>query len=242
MSNESGGKKMNKEAIEAQTIDRALVEEGLRVYMLRVYNYMTTGLALTGIVAYSVSRSELAMKIVFGTHLFWLVMLAPLGALFFLSARIKAMKASTAQTFFWVYSCLMGLSLATVFIGYTGTNIARVFFITAGVFAAMSFYGYTIKQDLSGFGSFLFMGLVGIIMAMLVNLFLQSTIIHFVTSVVGVLVFSGLTAYDTKAIKSDYLESDAEEAQSIKAIKGALMLYLDFLNIFLRLLGLFGDE
>ncbi|MFQ5764693.1 MAG: Bax inhibitor-1/YccA family protein [Rhodospirillales bacterium] len=216
------------------------IDVGLREYMLRVYNYMSSGLALTGIVAFGVSQSTTAMQVIFGTPLFWVVALAPLGVVFYLSARMQAMKASTAQAWFWVFSVLMGLSLASIFIVYTGASIARVFFITAGTFAAMSLYGYTTRRDLSGFGSFLFMGLIGIILASIVNLFLASSALQFTISVIGVLVFVGLTAYDTQAIKSVYSEADSGEVQSKKAIMGALKLYLDFINLFIMLLHLFG--
>ncbi len=218
------------------------IDAGLRQYMLRVYNYMASGLALTGAVAYGISTSQAAMQLIFGTGLFWVVALAPLGLVFFLSARINKMQASTAQTLFWAYAGLMGLSLASIFIAYTGTSIARVFFITSSVFAGMSLYGYTTKRDLSAWGSFLFMGLIGIVIASLVNIFLQSSAMQFVISVVGVLVFVGLTAYDTQAIKSIYLESDSADTHTKKAVMGALRLYLDFINLFIMLLTLFGDR
>lgn len=233
---------MDKRTIETQAIDVKCMEEGLRAYILRVYNYMALGLAVTGIVAYGISKSESALQIIFGTNLFWIVVLAPIGIVLFLSARIKDIKAGTAQMIFWVYSGLLGISLAPVFIVYTGSSISKVFFITAGMFTATSIFGYTTKRDLSGFGSFLFMGLVGIIIAMVINLFLQSSTIQFVTSMVSVLVFAGLTAHDTQAIKDLYLESDTEETQSKKAILGALHLYLDFVNLFLHLLSLLGDQ
>jgi len=185
----------------SRTVDRAEIDEGLRSYMLRVYNYMASGLALTGIVAYAVSSSPQAMHAIFGTPLFWLVVLAPLGLVFFLSARINAMQASTAQALFWVYAALMGVSLASIFVVYTGESIARVFFITAGSFAGLSLYGYTTKRDLSGFASFLMIGLIGVIIASVVNIFLHSSGLQFAISVIGVLVFAGLTAYDTQAIK-----------------------------------------
>ncbi|HEX9703190.1 MAG TPA: Bax inhibitor-1/YccA family protein [Rhodospirillales bacterium] len=222
--------------------EAAGIDVGLREYMLKVYNYMTTGLAFTGLVAYGVAQSEAAMQAIFGTPLFWVVALAPIGMVFFLSARIHALQASTAQMLFWVYSALMGLSLASIFVVYTGTSIARVFFITSATFAAMSIYGYTTKRDLSGFGSFLFMGLIGIIIASIVNLFLASSALQFVISVIGVLVFVGLTAYDTQAIKSVYSATDDGETHSKKAIMGALKLYLDFINLFIMLLHLFGDR
>ena len=220
----------------------AEIDVGLRQYMLQVYNYMASGLALTGIVAYALSTSEAAMQAIFGTGLFWVAVLAPLGLVFFLSARINHIQASTAQALFWVYSALMGLSLASIFIMYTGTSIARVFFITAGTFAAMSLYGYTTKRDLTGLGSFMFMGLIGIIIASIVNMFLQSTAMHFVISVIGVLVFVGLTAYDTQKLKNLYSEIDSADTATKKAIMGALTLYLDFINLFLMLLRLFGER
>ncbi len=218
------------------------IDVGLRQYMLQVYNYMASGLALTGIVAYLTASSETLVQAIFGTPLAWVVMLAPLGLVFFLSFRLQHMKASTAQAVFWIFSVLMGLSMATIFLTFTGTSIARVFFITAGTFAAMSLYGYTTKRDLSVFGSFLMMGLIGIIIASLVNIFLQSSAMQFVISVIGVLVFVGLTAYDTQKIKSIYRASDDSETHTKKAIIGATNLYLDFINLFIMLLHLFGDR
>ena len=220
----------------------AEIDVGLRAYMLQVYNYMASGLALTGIVAYVVAHSEAAMQAIFGTPLMWVVMLAPIGMVFFLSARIMHMKASTAQALFWVYAALMGLSLATIFVAYTGTSVARVFFITAGTFAAMSLYGYTTKRDLSKFGGFLMMGLIGIIIASVVNIFIGSTALQFGISVIGVLVFVGLTAYDTQAIREMYSELDDSEVHGKKAIMGALRLYLDFINLFIMLLHIFGER
>lgn len=222
--------------------DAAMIDVGLRRHMLRVYNYMASALALTGIVAMLVSRSDAAMQMIFNTPLGWVVMLAPLGVVFFLSARINRMEARTAQTLFWVYSALMGLSLASIFVVYTGTSIARVFFITAGAFGGLSLWGYTTKRNLSGFGSFLMMGLIGLILASVVNIFLASSALHFVISVIGVLVFAGLTAYDTQAIKSIYYEADSAEVADKKAVFGALQLYMDFINIFLMLLQLFGQR
>ncbi len=224
------------------TIARAEIDEGLRQYMLRVYNYMTSGLVLTGLIAYVTASSPAMMQAIFGTPLQWVVMLAPLGFVFFLSAKIQTMRFGTAQACFWIFSGLMGLSLASIFVVYTGTSIARVFFITAGVFAAMSLYGYTTKKDLSGWGSFLFMGLIGIIIASLVNIFLASSALHFAISVIGVLVFTGLTAYDTQRIKEMYYVADGSEIAGKKAILGALRLYLDFINLFIMLLHLFGGR
>ena len=220
----------------------AEIDVGLRSYMLRVYNYMASGLALTGIVAYVVANTPALMQAIYGTPLMWLVMLSPLAFVLFLGFRIHRIRASTAQLVFWLFSGVMGLSLASIFIIYTQTSIARVFFITAGTFAAMSLYGYTTKKDLSGWGSFLFMGLIGIIIAMVVNMFLASPALYFAISVIGVLVFTGLTAYDTQRIKEMYLASDTAEISSKKAIMGALRLYLDFINLFIMLLALLGQR
>ncbi len=220
----------------------AQIDEGLRSYMLKVYNYMCIALGLTGAVAYAASTSQALMSAIYGTPLQWVVMLAPLGLVFFLSARINSMKAQTAQTVFWVYSALVGLSISYIFMIYTGASITRVFFITSAAFAGLSLYGYTTKRDLSGMQSFLMMGLIGIIIASVVNLFMESSALMFVISVVGVLVFAGLTAYDTQAIKAIYREADHSETQEKKAIMGALRLYLDFLNMFLMLLHLFGNR
>ncbi len=225
-----------------RVVDRAVIDEGLRAYKLRVYNYMASGLALTGIVAYGVAITPALFNAIYGTWLVWVVMLAPLGVVMFLSARIHKMSAAGAQTAFWVFAVLMGASLAYIFIIYTGTSIARVFFITASVFGAMSLYGYTTKRDLTGWGSFFFMGLIGIIIAMVVNIFLQSSALEFAISVIGVLVFVGLTAYDTQKIKEMYAASDSTSVATKKSIMGALRLYLDFINLFLMLLRLFGNR
>ncbi|HEX3538631.1 MAG TPA: Bax inhibitor-1/YccA family protein [Stellaceae bacterium] len=215
------------------------IDVGLRDYMLRIYNYMASGLALTGIVAYVFASSGYYAQVAH-TPLIWLIMLAPLGLVMWLSYGIGRMQASTAQMLFWVYSGLMGLSLASVFLVFTGESIARVFFITAGTFAAMSVYGYTTQRDLSQFGSFLFMGLIGIILAGLVNIFLQSSALQFAISVIGVVVFIGLTAYDTQSIKEMYFENDDGSVAAKKAVMGALRLYLDFINLFMMLLQLMG--
>ncbi|MDH5750013.1 MAG: Bax inhibitor-1/YccA family protein [Rhodospirillales bacterium] len=219
------------------------IDAGLRAHMLKVYNYMASGLALTGIVAMFTAQSESMMQIIFGGGaLTWIIMLSPLAFVMVLSFGVNKMQASTLQAVFWAFSAVMGLSMASIFVVYTGASIARVFFITAGTFAGMSLYGYTTKRDLSGFGSFLMMGLIGIIIASIVNMFMQSTAMHFVISVIGVLVFVGLTAYDTQKIKSLYLESDGAEVASKKAIMGAVSLYLDFVNLFMMLLHLFGNR
>jgi hypothetical protein len=209
------------------------VDLGLRQYMLRVYNFMAAGLGLTGVVAY---------QQVAGTPLIWVIMLAPLGALLFLSFRIERMSVAAAQATFWGYAALMGLSLAGIFLVYTGTSVARVFFISAATFAGMSLYGYTTKRDLSRFGSFLFMGLIGIVLAGVVNIFIASSALQFAISVIGVLIFTGLTAYDTQRIKEIYLASDPGDVGTKKALMGALALYLDFVNLFVMLLQLTGQR
>jgi FtsH-binding integral membrane protein len=218
---------------------QAEFDAGLRAHMLRVYNYMASGLALTGIVAYATAFSGLYARIA-QTPLIWVVMLAPLAFVFFLSFRIDRIKTSTAQAIFWVFAGVMGISMASIFLVFTGASIARVFFITAGTFAAMSLWGYTTKRDLSGFGSFLFMGLIGIVIASLVNLFIASSALQFAISVIGVLVFTGLTAYDTQRIKSEYAEHYDHETLGKLAVMGALSLYLNFINLFTMLLQLFG--
>ena len=181
----------------------------------------------------------------FGTPLKWVVMLAPLALVFFFSFKIESMKASTAQTIFWVYAALMGASLATVLLVFTGASVARTFFVTAAAFAGLSLYGYTTKRDLSAFGTFLVMGLIGLIIASIVNIFLASSMLQFVISAAGVLIFAGLTAWDTQKIKEMYWEADGHEIASKKAIMGALTLYLDFINLFmfmLQFLGVRRDE
>lgn len=222
-------------------IDRAAIDEGLRQHMLRVYNYMASGVALTGAVAYLFASSGLFASIV-GTPLMWVVMLAPFAFVLVLSFGIHKLSFGTAQLVYWGYAIAMGLSLASVFLVFTGMSIARVFLITAGTFAAMSLYGYTTKRDLSQMGSFLMMGLIGIVIASLVNIFLASSALHFAISVIGVLVFVGLTAYDTQRIKEEYSESYGHEAVGKLALMGALSLYLDFVNLFMLLLQFFGSQ
>ena len=222
---------------------RAGVDEGLRSYMLRVYNYMTLGLALTGAVAFGVYSSDTAMQFIFGNQVMaWVVMLAPLAFVMILSFGIHKLSTGATQLLFWAFAGVMGLSMSSIFAVYTGTSIARVFFIAASVFAAMSLYGYTTKKDLSGWGTFLFMGLIGIVIASIVNIFLASSMMQFIISIVGVLVFTGLTAYDTQNIKSEYYVGDDGAIAEKKAIFGALRLYLDFINLFILLLQLFGNR
>ncbi len=230
--------------------EAAGIDVGLREYMLKVYNYMTSGLLLTGIVAYVGANTPAILNALYAqgpqglqpTLLAWIVMLSPLAFILALSFGIERMKASTAQAVFWAFAAVMGLSLSHILLAFTGASIARVFFITAGTFAAMSLYGYTTKRDLTGLGSFMFMGLIGLIIASIVNLFLASSALHFMISVVGVIVFVGLTAHDTQHIKSMYAEMDHSETHQKKAIMGALSLYLDFINLFLMLLRLIGDR
>jgi FtsH-binding integral membrane protein len=217
------------------------IDAGLRAHMLRVYNYMAGGVALTGIVAYVTAASGLYQTIA-TTALIWLVILAPLGFVLILSFGIESMSAGTAALLFWLYAAVMGLSMGSIFLVFTGTSIARVFFITAATYGAMSLYGYTTKTDLSRFGSFLLMGLIGLIIASVVNIFLGSSALQFAISIIGVIVFVGLTAYDTQRIKQMYLESDTDEGQGKKAIMGALALYLDFINLFMILLQLLGQR
>jgi len=218
------------------------IDAGLRAHMLKVYNYMASGLALTGIVSYATAHSETMMSTIYGTPLMWVVMLAPLGFVFALSFGINKMSLPTVQGLFWAFAAVMGLSLASIFVVYTGASIARVFFITAGTFAGMSIYGYSTKRDLTGMGSFLIMGLIGLIIASIVNIFLQSPALYWALSVLGVGIFVGLTAYDTQKIKLMYLESDGHATAGKKAIMGALTLYLDFINLFIMLLRLFGER
>jgi FtsH-binding integral membrane protein len=230
-------------------------DAGLRAHMIRVYNYMASAVALTGVVAYLtftmsvVTNSAGAItgftplgQTLFGGMFMWVLILAPLAMVFFLSFKINSLDASVARLLFFVYAGVLGISLATIFIAYTQASIARVFFISAAAFGALSLYGYTTKRDLSAMGAFMVMGLIGIIIASLVNLFLKSSGLDFAISVIGVLVFAGLTAWDTQKIKDMYDVSDDGQSAGRKAVMGALSLYLDFINLFLMLLRLFGDR
>ena len=249
--------------------EAAVVDAGLRAYMLRIYNYMVLGLAITGFAALGAymlsvtgdpasavrgaSGGALALRAgvyltpvgyaLFVSPLKWLVILAPLGLVFFLSFRIENMRPSSAQATFWIYAALVGISLGVLFLVYTHTSIVRVFFITAASFGALSLWGYTTQRDLSGMGSFLIMGLFGIIIASLVNIFLASNALQWAISVIGVLVFAGLTAWDTQRLKSEYIYGAMEgDVLERSAIMGALSLYLDFLNLFTFLLQLLGSR
>ena len=219
---------------------QADLDVGLREYMLRIYNYMASALALTGIVAYVFAGYLETNRALVHSPVMWLIILAPFGLVMLLSFGINRLSAAAAQGIFWLYAGLMGLSMSTIFLTYTGASIARVFFITAGTFAAMSLYGYTTRRDLSQMGSFLFMGLIGIVIASLVNLFLASSALQFAICVIGVVVFVGLTAWDTQQIKEMYYEADGHEIASKKAVMGALRLYLDFVNLFMMLIQLLG--
>ena len=219
----------------------AELDVGLRQHMLRVYNYMAGGLALTGVISYVAAASGFYLSIA-QTPLIWLVMFAPFALVLFLGFRIQSMSLGAAQATFWAYSALMGLSLGFIFLVYTQASIASTFFITAAMFLGMSLYGYTTGRDLSGVGSFLVMGLWGIIIAGLVNIFLASSGLGFLISIVGVIVFTGLTAWDTQQIKEMYIAGDDGTIAGKKAIMGALRLYLDFVNLFLMLLRLMGQR
>ena len=214
------------------------IDAGLRQYMLRVYNYMLGGLALTGAIAYAAVAVPEAAEILFPLR--WPALFGTLGIALFMGFRIHSMRASTAQILFWVFAGLMGVWISPIAFVYTGASIAKTFFICAGTFAAMSLYGYTTKADLSRFGSFLVMGLIGLILAIVVNLFLASPALDFAISVVGVLLFTGLTAWDTQKVKQWYAESDGSDVALKKAIYGALQLYLDFIILFLFMLRFLG--
>jgi FtsH-binding integral membrane protein len=219
----------------------AEIDVGLRAYMQKVFGLMAGGTALTGVVAYFGATSGLYMQIA-QTPLIWVLVFSPLAFAIFFGMKIRSMRASTAQALFWVFSALMGLSLSYIFIRYTGASIARTFFITAATFAGMALYGYTTKRDLTAIGSFLIMGVLGLFVAMLVNLVLGSSALHFAISVIGVLVFTGLTAYDAQKIKEMYYAGDGADVATKKAVMGALNLYLDFINLFVFILQFLGDR
>ena len=238
-----------------RTADQGVIDEGLRAYMLKVYNYMTTGLLITGLIAYFFGKASIVTNsngellgvtslgnMLFNSPLMWVVALAPLGMMFFFTYRINRMSLSTAQITFWVFATLMGLSMASLFIVYTGASITRVFFICSATFAAMSLYGYTTKRDLTALGGFLMMGVIGLIIANIVNWFLQSPALYYAASFIGVLIFVGLTAYDTQKIKNMYYEGDSDNLSGKKAIMGALTLYMDFILLFIYLLRIFGQR
>lgn len=223
-------------------VSKAYFDEGLRKHMLSVYNYMGAGLLITGAIALLVASTPAIYQPLFGTPLKWVGMLAPLAFIFFMSLKAEAISAATAQMLFWTFCALIGLSLASVFLVFTGTSIARTFFIAAAMFGATSLYGYTTRRDLSSLGSFLFMGLIGVLIALLANIFIQSSVLQLVISVIGVIVFTGLTAYDTQNIKEQYAEGHGLETNSKLAVFGALSLYLNLINIFQLLLSFTGER
>lgn len=238
-------------------VDAARLDTGLRKYMLGVYNYMASGLLLTGVIALLFATTPALLQLLYApvqtpagivvkpTILAWAAMLSPLAFVLVLSFGINRLSKTAAQALFWAFSAAMGLSLTNIFLVFTGESIARVFFITAGTFAAMSIYGYTTQRDLSKMGAFLMMGLIGIIIASLVNIFLGSSALQFAISVIGVLVFVGLTAFDTQRIKTDYVQyayAEGTEVAAKRTVMDSLALYLNFINLFMLLLQLFGQR
>ena len=219
----------------------AAFDAGLRSYMLSVYNYMASGVLLTGIVALLFASSGMAAQVL-STPLRWLIILAPLGFVMVLSFGINRLSTGAAQALFWAFAVAMGLSLSSIFLVYTGTSIAQTFFATAAAFAGLSLFGYTTKKDLSAFGTFLIMGVVGLLVAMLINMFLQSPGFQLAISAIGVLLFAGLTAYDTQKIKSVYFQVQGTDFVGKSVVMGALTLYLDFVNMFTFLLQFMGDR
>jgi FtsH-binding integral membrane protein len=222
-------------------VPRAARDAGLRSYMLKVYNYMSSAVLLTGIVAMLFAGSGFAAQVM-ATPLRWLIILSPLAIVFAMSFGINRMKESTLQALFWSFATLMGLSMSTIFLVFTGVSIAQTFFAVAAAFLGLSLWGYTTKKDLSGFGTFLIMGVVGLLVAMIINIFLQSTAMHLAISAIGVLLFAGLTAYDTQKIKSMYAYVAGTDMMGKTVIMGALTLYLDFINMFQFLLSFMGNR
>jgi FtsH-binding integral membrane protein len=220
----------------------AELDVGLRAYMQKVFGLMGLGTAITGVVAYFTASSPAMLQMVYGTPLRYVVFFAPFAFILALSFGINRMRASTAQMVFWLFSGVMGLSLASVFLVYTGQSIVTTFFVSSATFLGMALYGYTTKRDLTGWGSFLFMGLLGLIVASVIGLFVSSSALQFAISVIGVLIFTGLTAYDAQKIKEMYYAGDSSEVGGKKAVMGALALYLDFINLFLYLLRFIGDR
>jgi FtsH-binding integral membrane protein len=223
--------------------ESAAVDAGLRSYMLSVYNYMTSGVLLTGIVALLFANSGYAAQILGGPGILkYIIMFAPLAFVMVLSFGINRLSTGTAQLLFWAFATVMGLSMASIFLVFTGTSIAQTFFAVAAAFAGLSLYGYTTKKDLSGFGTFLIMGVIGLLVAMVINIFLQSSAMQLAISFIGVLLFAGLTAYDTQRIKSLYFQVAGTDMMGKTVIMGALSLYLDFVNMFTFLLNFMGSR
>jgi uncharacterized protein len=222
-------------------VPRAARDAGLRSYMLSVYNYMASGVLLTGIVALLFASSGMAEQVL-ATPLRWLIIFAPLAFVMVMSFGLHRMSTATLQTLFWAFATAMGLSMSSIFLVYTGTSIAQTFFAVAAAFLGLSLYGYTTKKDLSGFGTFLIMGVVGLLVAMIINIFLQSPAMQMAISAIGVLLFAGLTAYDTQRIKSMYAHVAGSDMMGKVVIMGALSLYLDFINMFTFLLSFMGNR
>ncbi len=233
-------------AYDNRTVQRsaqfATFEEGLRGFMQRVFVYMALGLGVTGLAAFVAATNPAIQAVLYAPGMIWVTMLAPLAMVFFLSFRVNSMSFSAAQTTFWIYAALVGLSITPLLMMYQVESVARIFFITASVFGSMALYGYTTKKDLTSLGSFMFMGLIGVIIASLVNIFMQSSMMTLVTSALSVIIFTGLTAYDVQKLKDIYYQADSPEASGKMAVMGALNLYLDFINLFLALLRLFGNR
>jgi FtsH-binding integral membrane protein len=233
----------NRTSFASSRTSSTTTDAGLREHMISVYNNMSVALGISGAVAFIVASSPALMQLFFGSSLSIVVMLAPLGFVFFFMHKIQGISAAKAKNYLWTFAVLMGISLSAIFLSYTGTSIARTFFIAASTFGAMSIYGYTTKKDLTAMGSFLIMGLFGIILAMIINIFLQSSALEFAISAIGVLIFIGLTAYDTQKIKRNYYQfAGNQEASTKMAVVGALTLYMDFINLFLMMLHFMGDR
>lgn len=228
-------------SLDGRTGGKVAYDTGLRRYMLSIYNYMASGVLLSGIVALGFASSGLAVQVL-QSPLRWLVMLAPLGFVMAMSFGFQRMKTSTLQMLYWGFCVIMGLSMASIFLVFTGASIATTFFATAAAFAGLSLVGYTTKKDLSGFGTFLTMGLFGILIAMLIGMFVQSTALQLGISILGVLIFAGLTAYDTQMLKNQYYNLRGTDFIGKAVIMGALSLYLDFINMFQFLLSFLGDR
>jgi len=230
----------------AGSASRAGVDAGLRKYMLGVYNYMTSGVLLTGVVSLLtfmwVRDNMEAAQLIYGSPLKWAIMFAPLAFVMVMSFGMNRLSSGTLQLLFWAFAAVMGVSISSIFLVFTGTSIAKTFFITAATFGSLSLWGYTTKKDLSGWGTFLFMGLVGLLIASVVNMFLGSDTMGWVISIVGVGLFAGLTAYDTQQIREMYYQVEAGETRSKVIIMGALRLYLDFINLFMYLLQFLGNR
>ncbi|MCB2061611.1 MAG: Bax inhibitor-1/YccA family protein [Novosphingobium sp.] len=228
-------------SLDGRTAGRATYDMGLRRHMLSIYNYMASGVLLSGIVALLFARSGMAAQVV-GTPLWWVIALAPLGFVFAMSFGANRMQTSTLQILFWGFCTVMGLSLSSILLVFTGASIATAFFAAAGAFAGLSLFGYTTKKDLSAMGAFMVMGLVGILIAMVINMFVQSSGLHLAISILGVLIFAGLTAWDTQRLKMQYHQLAGTEFAGKAVILGALSLYLDFINLFQFLLTFLGDR